>query len=99
MGSAAGRSEVGPMLWVRLGAKVRSGHNEEVKETRGRKEADGWVSLGAEKDPLITLPLGLLDPYTLPSQCHPHATRQESLQTRRITQPHTSWYCMSATTL
>lgn len=85
--SAAGRSKAEPMLWVRLRAEVRSAHTEGVKETRGKREADGGVSLGAEKGPLITLLLGLLDPNTLPSQSHPQATCQGSLQTRRITQP------------
>lgn len=78
---AAGRSKVELSSgWTR----PQSGHTDGVKEIRGRRQADGGVSLGAEKGPPVTLPWGLLDSNTAP-QCHPHVTCQESLQTRRIT--------------
>lgn len=85
--SAAGRSQVRLMLWVDSGPQSRQGTTREGKKSEERGEAHGRASFGAEQGPLITLSLGLLDPNTPFPQSHPHATCQEILQTRRVTQP------------
>lgn len=73
---------------VRLKATVRAhlGSKKKKKPEWGR-EADGGFSLWTEKDPVITLALGLLDPSTPSPQSHPCAACQESLPTRRVTRP------------
>lgn len=59
-------------------------------------DADGAASSGAQLGLPVPLPLGLRTPMPPP---HPSPTHMESLQTRKVTQPQTYWYCMPATIL